>query len=161
MAKLSATSVLGWALRIETSGEVFYREAAKRAQERDVRLLFEDLAHQEERHYRTFERLLAQVPASAEADVDPAEYEAYLSATLEHALLGGPDRGLRLAREATDEAAALRSAIAFEKDTLLFFYDLRDMVPPEHRETISAIMREESSHLRQLGKVLLAGPWVS
>src|SRR5512137_1324316 len=92
MANLSASSVLGWALKIERSGEVFYREAARRARDRDVQLLFEDLGHQEERHYRTFERLLGQVPASAQASVDPAEYEAYLGATLEHALLGDPDK---------------------------------------------------------------------
>ena len=53
-------------LAIETSGEAFYREAASRARDRDVRLLFEDLAYQEERHYRTFERLLAQVGGGAE-----------------------------------------------------------------------------------------------
>ena len=161
MAMLSASTALGWALRAEASGEVFYREAARRSQNRDVRLLFEDLAYQEERHHRTFERMLAQVPPVEDTAVDPAEYEAYLGATLEHALIGGPEKGLQLAKDAADEAAALRAAIAFEKDTLLFFHDLRNMVPAEHREMISAIVAEESSHLRQLGKVLLSGPWVS
>lgn len=161
MAKLSATTVLGWALQIETSGAAFYREAAARATDRDVKLLFSDLAEQEQRHYRTFERMLANVPASVEADVDPAEYEAYLRLALRDALLAGPEKGLQLARQAQDEEAALRAAITFEKDTLLFFHDLVGMEPEAHRPALEAVMDEESAHLHGLVRVLRDRPWVS
>jgi rubrerythrin len=161
MPELSVKTVLGWALRIEANGEAFYREVAARAQDREVKLLFEDLANQEQRHYRTFERMLDRLPVANGASADPSEYEAYLRTALGNALFGGLDNGLVLARQAADEAAALRAAIAFEKDTLLFFHDLREMVPVAHREALTAIVQEESSHVRQLAKVLHAGPWVS
>ena len=59
-----------------------------------------------------------------------------------------------MAKQAEDQEAALRAAIGFEKDTLLFFYDLRDMVNEADRETISRIIREEKKHLRRLAKML-------
>lgn len=163
MDKLPVQTVLAWALRIESSGEAFYREAATKAQDRDVKLLFEDLAHQEQRHRRTFERMLERVPVAEESVSAEAaqEYESYLRTALSQTLFAGPESGLALARQAADEAAALRAAIAFEKDTLLFYYDLHDLVPEAHRSALTAIVQEESSHVRQLAKVLYNGPWVS
>jgi len=163
MAELTVHTILGWALSIESNGEAFYREAASKAQDRDVRLLFEELAQQEQRHRRTFERMLERLPApegAASADA-MMEYEAYLRTALSNALFAGPESGLALARQAADEAAALRAAIAFEKDTLLFYYDLRDLVPEAQRPALTAIVQEESAHVRQLAQVLRSGPWVS
>ena len=162
MAELTVHTVLGWALRIERNGEAFYREVASKAQDRDVKLLFEDLAQQEQRHHRTFERMIERLPAAAEETLaDATEYEAYLRTALSHTLFAGPESGLALARQAADEAEALRAAIAFEKDTLLFYYDLHSLVSETQRPALTAIVQEESLHVRQLAKVLYNGPWVS
>ena len=48
----------------------------------------------------------------------------------------------------------LQAAMGFEKDTLLFFYDLREMVSEAERETVSRIILEEKAHLRRLAKML-------
>lgn len=161
MPALSAGTVLRWALEIETNGEAFYRAVAAAASDRDVKMLFEDLAYQEERHYHTFERMLAQVKDDSAVGDDSQAFGAYLRTALADALLGGPDKGLELAKQAVDETSALKAAMAFEKDTLLFFYDLRDMVPKVQQETITAIIDQEKDHLRQLARVLEAGPWVA
>jgi rubrerythrin len=160
MPALSAKSVLRWAMEIEESGKAFYEAVAAKAQDREAKLVLQDLAYQEERHYRTFQNMLDKVP-EADVETDSAEYQRYLQTALDKALLGGPERGLALAQQATNEAEALQAAIAFEKDTLLFFYDLRDMVPASQRETISAIIEQEKSHVKQLSRVLADGPWVS
>jgi len=119
------------------------------------------LAYQEERHYTTFERLMDKAPTSETPAATSAAYEEYLQVALQNALFAGPDKGLALAKEAKDEESALRAAIAFEKDTLLFFYDLRDMVPDEQKDAIVAIIEEERKHVRQLVGVLKDRPWVS
>jgi rubrerythrin len=160
MPALSAKSVLRWAMEIEESGKAFYEAVAAKAQDREAKLILQDLAYQEERHYRTFQNMLDKVP-EADVETDSAEYQRYLQTALDKALLGGPERGLALAQQASNEAEALQAAIAFEKDTLLFFYDLRDMVPASQRETISAIIEQEKSHVKQLSRVLADGPWVS
>jgi rubrerythrin len=160
MPALSAKSVLRWAMEIEESGKAFYEAVAAKAQDREAKLILQDLAYQEERHYRTFQNMLDKVP-EADIETDSAEYQRYLQTALDKALLGGPEKGLALAQQASNEAEALQAAIAFEKDTLLFFYDLRDMVPASQRETISAIIEQEKSHVKQLSRVLADGPWVS
>ena len=44
--------------------------------------------------------------------------------------------------------------MGFEKDTLLFFYDLREMVSEGERGAISGIISEEKAHLRRLARML-------
>ena len=73
---------------------------------------------------------------------------------LVNALFAGQDKGLTLARKAQDRETALQAAMGFEKDTLLFFYDLREMVSEAEREAVSGIIREERAHLRRLAKML-------
>ncbi|MFO7698898.1 MAG: ferritin family protein [Anaerolineae bacterium] len=159
MSVIPAQMVLQWALEIERNGESFYRSVAAVAQDREVKTLFQDLAYQEERHYRTFERMLAKAPETS-ADVVTANYREFLQNALSGALIG-PDKGMERAKQAQTEEQALRAAMAFEKDTLLFFYELADAVPADQTAAIRAIIDEEREHLRQLSRVLQDGPWVS
>ncbi len=158
MSTLSAQTVLQWAMEIERNGEAFYRAAAAASQDREVRNLLQDLAHQEGRHYRTFERMLARAPA-APASETADEDRTFVETALAGALLG-PDKGLERAREAQNEEQALRAAMTFEKDTLLFFYELAEAVPESHLPAVRAVIDEERDHLRQLSRVLASGPWV-
>jgi len=93
-------------------------------------------------------------PDLSSVGIQYEEYEDYLRVALVNALFAGQDKGLTLARQAKDRETALRAAMGFEKDTLLFFYDLREMVSEAERETISKIILEEKSHLRRLAKML-------
>ena len=158
MSVIPAQMVLQWALEIERNGETFYRAVASVAQDRDVKTLFQDLAYQEERHYRTFERMLAKVPETS-SGAETADYRAFMQNALSGALIG-PDKGMERARQAETEEQALRAAMAFEKDTLLFFYELANAVPADQTAAIRAIIDEERDHLRQLSRVLQSGPWV-
>jgi len=158
MPTLSAKMVLGWAMEIETNGEAFYKSVAASVTDPDAKALFEDLAYQEQRHFRSFQRLLERAP-ELDSDDDVQSYRAYFETALKSALFG-PDKGLALAQKAHDEMSALQAALAFEKDTLLFFYELRDMMSQAHRETLSAVIQEEKSHIRQISQVIEQGPWV-
>ncbi len=161
MARVPARAALRWALEIETNGEAFYRAVASKASTHDVKLLFEDLAYQEQRHHRTFERMLSKLPDDEPADAPLDDYASYMRTALNNALAGGPDRGLALAEQAGTEEEALQAAMAFEKDTIIFFDDIREMVSVAERDVVEAIIREEKGHLRQIARVLEAGPWVS
>jgi rubrerythrin len=158
MSKLSAQTVLQWAMEIERNGEEFYRTVAASSQDREVRNLLQDLAHQEERHYRTFERMLGNAPDAPE-DEASEEDRLYLETALAGALIG-PDKGLERAREAQTEEQAVRAAMTFEKDTLLFFYELAEAVPESQLAAVRAVIDEERDHLRQLTRVLQSGSWV-
>ena len=93
-------------------------------------------------------------PALEIPTVDADEYKAYLLAALDNALFSGPDKALTMVDEAQDRETALRVAMGFEKDTLLFFYDLREMVGEKDRDAVSSVIREEKGHVRRLAKML-------
>jgi len=155
MAIFKATDVIEMALEIEKSGEIFYRAVAQKAQSPEAQALFEDLAEQEVLHYETFEKLSK---VSWDRPLMPAgewdQYLVYLQATVQSAFFEGQDRALSLAGQVIDEKEALRMAMNFEKETLLFFYDLRDMVSDADKKVIGRIIDEEKSHLRRLAAML-------
>ncbi|NLF03288.1 MAG: ferritin family protein [Anaerolineales bacterium] len=155
MAAFTAAQALEMALQIERNGEAYYNAALTRQNAPEIRALFSDLAAQERVHYQVFERMLGQMgPAPALPAEEYDQYDAYVLAALNNALFAGPDKALRLAEEAVDAEAAIRGALGFEKDTLLFFYDLREMVAEKDREAVSRIIAEEKSHVRRLARRL-------
>ncbi len=155
MAVFTAAEALEMAMEIEENGELFYNQAAERSADSAVKALFEDLAVQEQGHYQVFQKMLGGVePALESPAIEYDQYETYLHVALENALFAGPEKALTLAKQAEDRETALRAAMGFEKDTLLFFYDLRDMVSEKDRDAVSAVIREEKKHLRRLTEML-------
>lgn len=155
MAIVSAGQALEMAVRIEEHGEVFYRAAGENSDDAEVKELFEDLANRERAHRGVFERMAEGVePPPDPAGSEVGDYESFLKVALENAVFSGPDKALRMAEEADDRTSVLRAAMGLEKDTLLFYYDLREMVDENDRETVSDIIREEKKHLRRLASVV-------
>jgi rubrerythrin len=151
MTAFTAAEAIEMAMKIEKNGEVFYHEAASKSADSEIKALFEDLAAQEKGHYQVFQKMLTGAqpgPALPAAEYD--QYDTYVQVALENALFAGPDKALTMARQAEGRDIALRAALGFEKDTLLFFYDLRDMVNEADRETVARIIREEKKHVRRL-----------
>ncbi len=154
MAVFEAVQALGMAMAIEENGKAFYETAAERSEDAEVKALFTDLAGKEEAHYHTFEQMLENAnPMPASQNQDVQEYAAYLETALDHALFAGSDKAVRMAEQAEDRESALRAAMGFEKDTMLFYYDLREMVDEGDRELVTDIIREEKGHLRRLAKL--------
>jgi rubrerythrin len=155
MAVFTAAEALEMAMEIEKNGEVFYNAAAKKSDDAEVAALFEDLAAQEQIHYKVFQKMLDGVgtaPALPAGEYD--QYQAYMLAALDNALFAGEDKALALAEKATERETALRAALGFEKDTMLFFYDLREMVSETDKEAVSRIIGEERKHVRRLAALL-------
>lgn len=155
MAVFEASQALEMALQIEENGEAFYEAAADRSEDSEVAELFEELATRERRHYEVFEDMAEAVgPPPEPSREEIGDYTSFLQVALSHAVFEGPDKALRMAEEARDRDAALRAAMGFEKDTMLFYYDLREMVDDADRATITDIINEEKQHLRRLAKML-------
>jgi rubrerythrin len=155
MALFTAAEGLEMAMEIEKNGQTFYNAVAEKSADPEVKALFEDLAVQERRHYRVFQKMLEGVkPAPERPAAEYEEYQTYVQVALDNALFAGPDKALALAKQAEDRETALRAAMGFEKDTMLFFYDLREMVSEADQEAISGVIREEKQHLRRLAGML-------
>lgn len=152
---LTAGDIVELAMELESSGEAFYRAVARHLQSSRVQEVFADLAEQEARHREVFAELreaLRDKPLMSADEWD--EYMGYLQATIRSAFFEGADKALAVAAEVTESRDAVRMAIGFEKETLLFFYDLRDIVAAGARSVIDEVITEEKKHLRRLATML-------
>jgi rubrerythrin len=151
MALFKAADIVELAMQVEQSGEAFYSAVAAKVETQDARELFEYLAGQEVAHYQVFERLsqtIREAPFMTDEEWDL--YMDYLSGTVQSAFFEGTDKALALAETVTDAPHAIQMAIGFEKETLLFFYDLRERIPDQDRPVIEKIVEEEKRHIRRL-----------
>ena len=152
---LQAGDIVELAKQIEQSGEVFYRAVAKKAETPAISAFFEDLAEQEVLHFKTFTKLGETVkdqPLLTAAEWD--EYVKYVEATVQSAFFQGPEKALALAETVTGETEAIHMAIAFEKETLVFFLDLHEFATGQSQEPISKIIAQERAHIRRLASML-------
>lgn len=157
MPLLKATDIVEMAMELEKSGEAFYRAVAQKCASQQMRDLFVDLANQEVLHHATFAKLsltVSSLPLMLDAEWD--EYLAYLGSTVQSALFEGPDSALAAADQVANEQEAVVMAMSFEKETMLFFHDLRDKVPEKDTAVITKIIDEEKLHLRRLASMLPA-----
>ena len=152
MAEFDAADALEMAMEVEKNGEVFYTAVAQKAADPKVKAAFQALAAQEQGHYEVFWKMAwgldhGQLLAAFD------EYKAYLHATMRNVLFFGPDKALAAAEQAQNEKAVLQMAIDFERDTLLFFYDLGEMVGKADQPIVAGIIQEEKAHIRRLAEL--------
>ena len=154
MALLTADEIIEIAVQIEENGEAFYSAAAETASTDEIKSLFEDLAVQERYHLRTFQELGRGVVELALAPDQWDEFQAYTRALLEQSFFSKEEGALSQAAQARDEVEALRAALEFEKETLLFFQRLYDAVRGPGKQKVDQIMQEERQHIRRLSAML-------
>ena len=147
------------AVEMERRGESFYRRAARVSRSPEAVELLLSLAGDEQAHRAEFEKLAASANAPSDAAYDD-ETNAYLTAIAAEVVF---PQGLMGLREAGFEnpAAVLQSAIASEKDSILFYSELCERSADEHARAIFAeIARQERGHLfrlqRQLERIALS-----
>ena len=136
----------------EKTGVAFYSAVAGKADDPELRKMYEELAEQERRHQERFEQMLDDLGNVQPTESHPGEYVEYLRAMLDSRAFPDESSGRRMAEACTDDAAVLDLAVRFERDTLVLLGELRSMVPAKDQSVVDELIREEQSHL-----VVLAG----
>ncbi|MFH1651360.1 MAG: ferritin family protein [Chloroflexota bacterium] len=144
----SESDLLNIATGNERRGIAFYEVMARSVDDETVSHTFLHLASMEREHILIFEEMLPEVGKSSPADMDP-EYREYLQSLLDSAVFTDDLLTSELTVQADTVAKALEVAIRAEKDAILFYYELRDLLPAR-LGAIDRIISEEKSHLRQL-----------
>jgi len=154
MITFKAEEILKIAEKIERDGAAFYGKAAQLAGRN--RPALEALAEAEQEHEKTFAGMRRQLPAAATVFDDASgEAQLYLAAVAEGKvfdLTAGPADQISGREPLTD---ILHKAIGLEKDSIVFYLTMREMVPGQTgRDSIEAIIREELGHVVSLTKQL-------
>jgi rubrerythrin len=147
MESFSAVEVIEQAIQTERLGNAFYSEMSARFSDNEqVKELFSTLAVQEIAHEKKFEEM-----KSGMADDDLENWEEaskYLRAIVESEFFLGSKKSLPEMSDVKSPQEAIRFAMGFEKETLLYYLGLRDAV--RDRSIIDKIVDEEKSHIRWL-----------
>jgi rubrerythrin len=149
----TADEVFEMAETIERNGSAFYRKIADRADAAAKREMLLRLADMEDEHEGVFARLRAGAGGREEgAFVDPdGTAAAYLRSIADGYVFDvREDPAEKLTGEETLEEI-LRTAIALEKDSIVFYVGLRMVVPKDlGKEHLTRIIREEMGHIATL-----------
>ncbi len=149
MQKYSIREVIEQAVQTEKLGYQFYSTTAEKFRTDDgLNKLFSTLATKELRHEKAFTELLGII--KDEEPVDWEEAEPYLRAIVESEFFLGGNKSLPSMERIKSVEEAVKFALGFEKETLLYFYWLRDAV--KEKEVVEEIINEERSHIMWLNK---------
>jgi rubrerythrin len=154
----NADEIFEMAIQIEANGAKFYRKAADLQQEPDNKAFLEKLARMEDKHKTTFEAMRKAVSEGQKQETvfDPAnELSMYLKAMADnHGGEGDPDVVESLTGEESMEEI-ITTAVGLEKESILFYLGLKDMVPAKYgHDKLDDIIREEKLHIAQLNGFL-------
>lgn len=149
MERFSVREVIEQAVQTEKLGYQFYTTIAEKfRKDEGLNKLFSTLASKEQRHEKTFRELLEIIK-----DEEPAnweEAEQYLRAIVESEFFLGKSKSLPSMEKVKTVDNAVEFALGFEKETLLYFYGIRDAV--KEKEVVDEIINEERSHIMWLNR---------
>jgi len=155
MAVFSSRELIEVALGIERNGIAYYGALSESTIDASLKGTFNDLANMERRHMAIFQNMLDSVgryqpPYLGESG---QEYELYLRALVDSAVFADDKVALQMAQRASSPGEAIQIAMGAEKDSILFYKEMRDLVPERERPIVDGIINEEKSHLRQLSSL--------
>jgi rubrerythrin len=149
MNKYNINEIIEMAIRTERLGYQFYTSIAEKFK-KDAELvdLFTKLASKEKVHEKTFTELQDLVSKSGTEAVEWEEVSNYMRAFVESQFFLGRGKSLPSMDHLKSVRDAVQFALGFEKETLLYFMELRKIV--KEKEMVDEIINEEKSHIMWL-----------
>jgi len=157
--KFNADEAFEMAIRSEVNGAAFYRRAAElyAAKGKDTALLL-SLAEMEDGHKVTFEAMHGEL---GDSDKESTAFDPYLEASMYlNAMTDGSniEGAPSIADQLTGDeplAEILKVAIGLEKEAVLFYIGIKDMVPEKlGKSHLDGIIAAEKQHIVQLTAAL-------
>ena len=141
----SVESVLDVAIWLEKKGREFYENAVTSFQDDELKSTLLFLIEQEQKHETIYQNLSQKITGTPEAQDELfGEYGMFI-----RLLVSEITRSLEISPSFTREQL-IRAAIRFEKDTLLYFHEIKKLFQGDERAAIQTICDEERNHIRLL-----------
>jgi rubrerythrin len=152
--------ILQMAQRIERNGAAFYRAAAEGIDRPVLQAKLEELAAMEDAHREVFIAMAEELaPRDESSDAAPIsdETSAYLRTMADATVFEEDLDPVALATKLASSQELLRTAIHLEKETILFYLGLRELVVGTGpQERMERILQEEMGHVALLKQQLTA-----
>jgi len=150
----NADEVFEIAEQIERNGAKFYRSASERVDDENSKKFLIELAEMEDEHEKTFKTLRSELTTNEKimTTFDPeGDTEKYLRALADTRVFYEKEINTSSMEE------ILKTAITAEKDSIVFYLGMKDVVPVNlGKEKLDRIIKEEMNHISILSKKLLS-----
>lgn len=156
----NADEIFEMAEQIERNGAKFYRLAAEQTEGEDARKMLINLAAMEDEHEKTFAKIRSEIISGPafESVYDPDKLAAqYLQAIADGKVFDYKKDPSEILSGGKTLEEILNIAISLEKDSIVFYIGLKDMVTDKNgKEKIDFIINEEKQHIVLLSNQLAA-----
>ncbi|MCX7836387.1 MAG: ferritin family protein [candidate division WOR-3 bacterium] len=150
----SINEVLEMAIQIEKNGYQFYSQSKEKTKDEKLQNLFDFLATEELKHMETFNGIKDRLKTTPyKLPYDWEEAKLYLKAITDSYFFTGKDKVISLMEKVQNAEELINLALAFEKETLLFYYEILNLVAEEEKPEVVRLINEEKSHIKKLEKI--------
>jgi len=150
MSVYKGTDIVQFAVRIEENGANFYRYAVQLAKDEDTKKIFTNLAEAEVHHQRTFSKIFAAMEKDNLPETYDGEYAAYLHNYVDNNIIFNKEAMEQEVAKVKDVLSAIDFAIRRELDSILFYHEIKRLVPAGDHGVIEDIIAEERKHFQGL-----------
>lgn len=150
---LSSGELFNIAIGIERRGVAFYDVMSKSTDDAATRNIFHYLAEMEREHVLVFRDMLGEADKHQTSETHSGEYAAHLQTLLDNAVFTDDMITSEMVTQVDSDAKAVELAIGAEKDSILFYYELKEVMTRRTQPVINKIIAEEKSHLGQLSEL--------
>ncbi len=152
----NADEVFEMGMNIETNGMAYYRKASEITKDPALKKIFDMLFSEEQKHLEVFKGLRDSLPPAVTSptasDPDDQEY-LYLDALVKSRLFGTAKEAEAVAAKAGGPVQILEEALRFEKDTILFFDEMKSRTREDlGKKEIDKLIGEEKRHVQLISK---------
>ncbi|MBL7032452.1 MAG: ferritin family protein [Nitrospira sp.] len=146
MTDFSVQEVLEMAIQTEKLGAEFYTNMAEMFKDNEeFKTLFELLAEKEIAHENVFHSIMEKMGSKYQMPDNWGEVKKYLRAIIESEFFLGDNKVLPNYSHLRTANDVINYALTFEKVTLLYYLELRDIV--NNTDAINYIINEEKGHI--------------
>ena len=154
MPLFNVGELLTVAIKDEITGIAFYKALAAKTRLPHVASALVAISKQEERHKDRFARMLQDVGAYQPSETYTGEYDAYMRALLDTRAFASLEAAARNAATIGSDRDGLAMALRLENEALIFYNELRQLVPPTHEHYVEEVIREERDHLVEIARLM-------
>ena len=148
----SPEEILKIAVKVEENGRDFYAAQEAKANDEQLKLIWQHLKKQELLHRETFKKMLDNIKDYIVYEYSAGEFDVYFAAIAKEYIFTQQLSQIR-AKELLKSGSfdeILNFAVAIEKESILTYSALREYVISEKVDIIDEIINQEKQHLVKL-----------
>ena len=142
------------AVQMEEAGKMFYEKASQIAGDDKLKEMLSYLAQEEAKHIQDFSKLGEKLnydflPGESYA----GEYEDYVRSLVSSHVFN-INQVEELIKEIKSDKDILRLALSFEKDSIVFFHEFKNMGNQAAKEVIEDLINQERGHIKKISAMI-------